>query len=113
MSTNFGSQIVAQSDSGGPVIHNFGSSILGQTYLLELERLNAVDVRYAAYELNGNLIAETTRALALPSNAFISLTSNGSARFDNITAVPEPASIAVFAGLFSMGGIRRRRQVNS
>lgn len=115
-STNvLGSQIVASSQAGGPIIHNFGptGTILGQTYLLELERLNAIDVRYAAYELDGSLIAETTRALALPNEAFISLTSNGSARFDNVTVVPEPASTMVLAGLFLFGAIGRRRNQNS
>ena len=99
VSTNFGPILVATSHGGGQVFHRFSESILGHTYWLELQRIAESEIRYAAYELDGTLSAETTRSLGLPSELYVGLVSNGTARFDNVS-VPEPGSMMIMLTAF-------------
>ncbi len=99
----------------GLIFHNFADSILGQDYILELERLTASGVRYSLYDFGNNLIADRINTMDLPEEAFIALSSNGNARFDNvaintIVTVPEPTSSAILLGVFMLGVVRHRRR---
>lgn len=107
VATASGPGVSSDSHVSGQGFHQFEEPILGNTYVLELERLNASDVRFAAYQLDGTPIAEITRTIDLPEDAYIAIATNGTARFDNVI-IPEPTSLA----LLGLGGLvmaRRRR----
>ena len=108
LSTISGPEISVNNGPSGQRIHQFSSPILGETFILELERVDANNVRYAGYELDGTLIAEITRVADLPDQAFVGLASNGTAWFDDVS-VPEPASATLLCGLMLAASRRRRR----
>jgi hypothetical protein len=98
---------------GGTVNSFFGTTTLGTSPLvLEVERFSATRAYYRAY--NGSLIGSTYIDFTGVANQLYIRLENSSftTTFDNVTIIPEPATLLLFAigGSGLMRNFRKRRK---